>query len=85
MQRGCESDSDAAAHRWSESNRLILNCEHLLIQVLTVTGLEGLTFRQPESLRSIRFSFCTQENGPFVLFVEEIAREVRTDGRRSSY
>lgn len=27
---------------------LILNSEHLLIQVLTVTGLEGLTFRQLE-------------------------------------
>jgi hypothetical protein len=63
VQRGCESDSDSAAHRWSDSNRLILNCEHLLIQVLTVTGLEGLTSRQLESFRSIRFSFCTQENG----------------------
>lgn len=63
--------SDSAAHGWSGNNRLILNSEYLPIRVLVVTGLEGLTFRQLESLRSISFSFCTQENGGFVLFVEK--------------
>jgi hypothetical protein len=75
MRRGYESDSDSTAHRWSGSNRLILNCEYLLLQVLAVTGLEGLTLCQLESSRSIRFSFRTQENGTFVLFVEEAPRK----------
>ena len=69
MQRGCESDSDSTAHRWSGSNRLILNSKYLVVQVSAVTGLEGLAFCQLEGSRSIRFSFGTQENGTFVLFV----------------
>ena len=44
---------------------LILNSKDLVVQVLAVTGLEGLTVCQLESSPSIRFSFATQENDTF--------------------
>jgi len=78
-----QPDSESTAHRWPCSNRLIFDSEYRVVQVLAVTGLQGATFRQLESFRSIRFSFCTQENGAFVLFVEETPRKLRTDGRRA--